>query len=70
VSLSPLHDPDHRGLASELGTLYPPDEIRVVADIAHGHGMSLHLDGARIWNAAASLDAPLRAFTADAGSTS
>ena len=40
---------------TELGTLYTPDEIRAVADLAHGHGMAVHLDGARIWNAAAAL---------------
>ena len=53
--------------STELGTLYTPEEIRALADHAHGHGMRLHLDGARIANAAASLDLPLRAFTRDAG---
>ena len=52
---------------TELGTLYTPDEVRAIADWAHEHGMALHLDGARIWNAAAALDVPFRAFTADAG---
>jgi threonine aldolase len=53
--------------STELGTLYTPEEIRAIADHAHGHGMRLHLDGARISNAAAALDLPLRAFTRDAG---
>ncbi|MDF2554850.1 MAG: threonine aldolase, partial [Microbacterium sp.] len=53
--------------STELGTLYTPAEIRTLADHAHGHGMRLHLDGARIANAAASLDVPLAAFTRDAG---
>ncbi|MBD7958228.1 low specificity L-threonine aldolase [Microbacterium sp. Sa4CUA7] len=53
--------------STELGTLYTPDEIRALADHAHGHGMRLHLDGARIANAAAALDLPLRAFTRDVG---
>jgi threonine aldolase len=53
--------------STELGTVYTPDEIRALADHAHGHGMRLHLDGARIANAAAALDLPLRAFTRDAG---
>jgi threonine aldolase len=53
--------------STELGTLYTPDEVRAVADLAHEHGMALHLDGARIWNAAAALGTSLRAFTADAG---
>jgi len=53
--------------STELGTLYTPDEIRAIADHIHPLGMRLHLDGARIANAAASLDMPLRAFTRDAG---
>ena len=53
--------------STELGTLYTPEEIRALADHAHGHGMRLHLDGARIANAAAALDLPLRAFTRDVG---
>ncbi|MDR6200313.1 threonine aldolase [Microbacterium sp. SORGH_AS428] len=52
---------------SELGTLYTPDEIRALADHAHERGMRLHLDGARISNAAAALGVPLAAFTTDAG---
>ncbi|RKT33178.1 L-threonine aldolase [Microbacterium sp. AG1240] len=52
---------------TELGTLYTPDEIRAIADHIHPLGMRLHLDGARIANAAAALDVPLRAFTRDAG---
>ncbi|GAA3551510.1 low specificity L-threonine aldolase [Microlunatus spumicola] len=53
--------------STELGTIYTPDEIRAVADLAHGHGMAVHLDGARIWNAAAALDLPFAAFTTDVG---
>ena len=53
--------------ATELGTVYTPDEVRALADQAHELGLKLHLDGARISNAAASLDVPLRAFTTDAG---
>ena len=52
---------------TELGTLYTPAEVRAIADWAHEHGMALHLDGARIWNAAAALGVPFRAFTVDAG---
>jgi threonine aldolase len=52
---------------TELGTLYTPGEIRAIADHIHGKGMTLHMDGARIANAAAALGAPLRAFTTDAG---
>jgi threonine aldolase len=52
---------------TELGTLYTPAEVRAVADFAHEHGMALHMDGARIWNAAAALGMPFRDFTTDAG---
>jgi len=52
---------------TELGTLYTPAEVKEIADWAHANGMALHLDGARIWNAAAALGVPFRAFTADAG---
>lgn len=52
---------------TELGTRYTPDEVAALADHAHERGMRLHMDGARIANAAAGLDVPLRAFTSDAG---
>ena len=52
---------------TELGTLYSVDEIRAITDHAHSLGMKVHLDGARISNAAAALGVPLREFTTDAG---
>lgn len=52
---------------TELGTAYTPGEIRAIADHAHARGMSVHLDGARIANAAAHLGLPLRELTTDAG---
>lgn len=52
---------------TELGTLYRPDQIRAIADAAHAHGMAVHVDGARLWNAAAALGVPFREFTTDAG---
>ncbi|HNX80343.1 MAG TPA: low specificity L-threonine aldolase [Prolixibacteraceae bacterium] len=52
---------------TEMGTVYTPEEIRSLADLAHHHGMYLHLDGARISNAAVSLGLPFRAFTRDCG---
>lgn len=52
---------------SEYGTVYSVEEVRALAELAHEHGMLLHMDGARIANAAVALDVPLRAFTADAG---
>jgi len=53
--------------STELGTVYTPDEVAELAEIAHGHGMAVHMDGARIANAAAALDVPVREFTRDAG---
>jgi len=52
---------------TELGTLYTVEEIRAITDHAHSLGMTVHLDGARISNAAAALGVPLRDFTTDAG---
>jgi threonine aldolase len=53
--------------STELGTRYEPDEIRALADFAHAHAMLLHLDGARIMNAAAAQSINLRAATRDLG---
>ncbi|HJQ06127.1 MAG TPA: low specificity L-threonine aldolase [Nocardioides sp.] len=52
---------------TELGTVYTPEEVTELARIAHGYGMAVHMDGARLANAAAALDVPVRAFTRDAG---
>jgi threonine aldolase len=53
--------------STELGTLYTPDEIRVICEQAHARDMRVHMDGSRIANAAASLDMPMGAFTRDVG---
>lgn len=53
--------------STELGTLYTVAEIAAIADTAHALGLKVHMDGARIANAAAALGAPLRAFTRDVG---
>jgi threonine aldolase len=53
--------------ATEMGTVYRPEEIASIAEYAHRHGMLLHMDGARISNAAVSLNLPFKAFTTDAG---
>jgi threonine aldolase len=53
--------------ATEYGTVYTPQEIKVIADFAHTHSLLLHMDGARIFNAAASLNVSLRAITSGAG---
>jgi threonine aldolase len=53
--------------STEHGTLYTPGEIAAIGALAHERGMRLHVDGARLANAAAALDLPPRAFTTDAG---
>lgn len=53
--------------SSEMGTVYSVKEVRELADFAHAHGMYLHMDGARIANAAVSLGGDVREFTSDAG---
>ncbi|WP_262106872.1 low specificity L-threonine aldolase [Arthrobacter sp. Marseille-P9274] len=52
---------------TELGTCYTPEEIQRIAEHVHARGMKLHLDGARLANAAAHLGLPLRAFTTEVG---
>jgi threonine aldolase len=53
--------------STEMGTIYTPEEIRSISDFAHERGMLLHMDGARIANAAVTLDLPFKLFTSDAG---
>lgn len=69
-----IGDPHHvqpRGIsitqATEVGTVYRPDEIKALARFAHEHEMFLHMDGARLANAAAALGLSLREITFDAG---
>jgi threonine aldolase len=52
---------------TELGTVYAPEEITAISAHAHDLGMLVHMDGARLSNAAAALDVPLRAITTDVG---
>ena len=52
---------------TELGTLYSVAEVRALADFAHENNLVLHMDGARLSNAAAALDVSFKAFTTDAG---
>jgi threonine aldolase len=53
--------------SSELGTVYTVDELTTLTRHAHDLKMRVHLDGARLANAASSLGVPLRAITTDAG---
>jgi threonine aldolase len=52
---------------TEMGTLYQPEEIRALADLAHENGLLLHLDGARLSNAAAALGLGFADFTTNVG---
>ena len=44
------------------GTCCTPEEIEAVAAAAHAGGVPVHLDGARIWNAAVALGRPVADF--------
>lgn len=52
---------------TEMGTVYTKSELKALADFAHKNDMLLHVDGARIANAAVSLNASLKEITADVG---
>jgi threonine aldolase len=69
-----IHMPPTRLIALENthnrcgGTYHTPDYIRQVGELAHSRGISVHLDGARIFNAAAALGVDVRELTAPADS--
>ncbi|SFC81480.1 L-threonine aldolase [Bacillus sp. OV322] len=52
---------------TELGTVYTKEEIETIADFVHENGMYLHVDGARLSNAAAHLQCSLKEITAGCG---
>ena len=52
---------------TELGTLYTLDEIKALADLAHSYNMYLHVDGARLANAAVALGCTFKEMTTDCG---
>jgi threonine aldolase len=53
--------------ATEAGTIYQPSEIRALADLAHAHGLTVHMDGARLGNALARMNAATDEATWKAG---
>jgi threonine aldolase len=53
--------------ATEMGTVYTKKELKTLANFAHDNGMLLHVDGARLANAAVSLGVALREITTDVG---
>lgn len=52
---------------TEMGTAYTPGEIKLLADLAHEHGMYLFVDGTRITNACAYLNVSVKEMTMDCG---
>ena len=65
------HHPQPRAVSisqsTEYGDVYEPHEIRALCDFAHAHHLIVHVDGARIANAAAALRTTPRAITKDLG---
>lgn len=53
--------------ATESGTVYRPDEVKAIADLARAEGLRVHMDGARFANAMAFLGVPAKAVTWQAG---
>lgn len=53
--------------ATESGTVYPPEDVRALSELCREHDMLLHMDGARISNAAVHLGLGLREMTRDLG---
>lgn len=53
--------------STEYGTVYSPSEVAALSALAKKHELTLHLDGARIANAAAALNTDFSSFTTDAG---
>ncbi len=52
---------------TELGTLYSLHELKTLADYAHSHNLYIHIDGARIANAAIALEADFRTMITETG---
>lgn len=52
---------------TERGTVYTIDEVRSIVEVAHQHGLLVHMDGARIFHAAAALQTELSTFTTEVG---
>lgn len=52
---------------TELGTVYSLEEIKALAELAHAYGLYLHVDGARISNAAVALNTDFKTMITDTG---
>jgi len=68
---SDIHFPKPRAVsltnATEVGTVYSPDEVAAIGASAKRHGLKVHMDGARFANAVASLGVPPKEITWQAG---
>ena len=53
--------------STEMGTVYTPEEIKALANLAHKHNMLLHVDGARLANAVVSLNSGFKEVISDSG---
>lgn len=53
--------------ATEYGTVYTVEELKEISRFAHGHGLYVHMDGARLANAAVALNVSLKAITKEVG---
>jgi threonine aldolase len=53
--------------ATEYGTVYTPDQVSTIAELAHAQGLLVHMDGARLANAVASLGVSVADITWRAG---
>jgi threonine aldolase len=66
-----IHYPKPRGLtltqATEVGTVYTPDELKALWGVARKFGLRVHMDGARFANAVASLGVAPKEITWQAG---
>lgn len=50
------------------GVAITPENMKAMADVAHAEGVPVHVDGARIWNAAAALGIPAAEIVREADS--
>lgn len=53
--------------STEYGTIYSPEEIKAIAELAHENGLYLHVDGSRFFNATAALGCSLKDITTACG---
>jgi len=76
-----LRPPDHHFAPSKLicienthnragGTIFPVDEMKRIRQVADKHGLKIHLDGARLWNASAATEMHMRTWADLADSVS